>query len=447
MSVSKRNKIIIGLFIFCFSLIIHRWQAISVYDHGFGKSWFNGDAFSSRNVISASKYFVDSGFCKTKLLPVFDYKTNYPNGYSVDIPYTHYPPLADVTAGVFAKVFNTSNRNTLGVLPLLFSIGLFFLILKTLNLWIKNDRIALISAAILWLSNYFIAWADDLHQHVYVEFFRWLFCYLITIYYSSNTTNKIQVFLLAIIYLILSLLSFEPIVFIAIVIIGFSLLNKKPLFSWVNFILLSMPILGFGLHLYQNYLFFGNWQLVYKDFHDAFLIRSVGAVDIPGGDYWTNRSLGIGEIPRLIVLWIQRLGHFYIIPGSMFLMMAFFAMKKLKKENLNLFYIALILFLAGISWNFIMAKHAMIHMFTVRHMAIFYGLIIGFGMLEYIQYYKMLLNQKKWIWISLNSLFIAYSIGLILINHFYFLYLKYGFLYPYLGTDTFQFAKIADYLI
>jgi hypothetical protein len=444
---NDRNRLILKclIFIFCFSLIIHRWQQISIFDEGYGKSWFYGDAFSGRNVYSSAQFFKDSGFTKTSFLPMFDYKRvdrKQEEGYPLHV-YTHYPPLPDILAGFYMTAFGTTNRHTIAIVPLLLSLMMFFLIYRFLEDLLKHKNIAFISASLLVLSNYYIAWADDTHQHVYTEFFKWLMFYLLYHYYENNRTPFYYIPIIAVIYVMQSNFSFEPIVFIAIVILGFSYIYKKSIFTREVFILLPMPLIGFGLHMLQNYYYLGSWSKVYEDMQQAFLIRTQGV----GPEVPADHVVNFRNIKRHIPIWMSRVGHYFLIPFSLLVPLSVLGLRKMRKENKKLFQITIVFLIAGLNWYFVMTQHAFVHMFTTRHLAFFYALVIGYGLYEYRRIFLQHWYDKKIGWMILHFTLIYYGILIFTVNHFYYLYIKYGFAYPYFGTDDFQWGRFADYII
>ena len=76
------------------------------------------------------------------------------------------------------------------IFPLLLGMIWFFLIFKILETLLPDKKQALIGGAILVLSNYFIAWADNLHKHTLEELLKWLYVYCIYRYYNDAESNK-----------------------------------------------------------------------------------------------------------------------------------------------------------------------------------------------------------------------------------------------------------------
>jgi hypothetical protein len=93
---------------------------------------------------------------------------------------------------------------------------------------------------------------------------------------------------------------------------------------------------------------------------------------------------------------------------------------------------------AALSWSFVMSQHALIHIFTLRHSALFIGLTIGYGLTLYWKQVVASFNQKKVLAIAIHSILITYSIVYIAINTVYFVYLKFGILYPHLGSNKYE---------
>lgn len=85
------------------------------------------------------------------------------------------------------------------------------------------------------------------------------------------------------------------------------------------------------------------------------------------------------------------------------------------KTSLIQFKMAIIFFIAGIAWIFIMPQHAIVHTFTIKHLAVFVVFVSGYGLIKYIELFRQ---------------------SLLSIIRVYYVYLKFGFAYPQFGTNT-----------
>jgi hypothetical protein len=429
----RRRATIILLFIFCYSLILYRWQKISIDDENTqARVGVYGDAFSSRNVHSAAMWFKDIGYRKTKGLPVFGYTGNF-NQQQITEVYTHYPPLPDILGGLYARVLHTKDARTLQLILILISVIFFFFLLKVLEKIIPGKNAAFISWVLLVTSCYFICWADDLHQHLYTELFKWLFIWLLYRFYTEHR-KRWMLPALCCIYFIQAWLTFESIPFLAIVTIGFSWIFERKLFSFSNILLLAMPVLGVGLHLYQDYLYLGTWTAVKIEMKNAALKRLTGTGE------WSNelgRALTFKDFVRLWTyeVWF-RIGRMFALPGISFIIIATISLAALYKKHKLHFKMAIVFFLAGIAWIFIMPQHAVIHTFTIKHWAVFFAFVSGYGILRYLELLKIHIQTRQYYLYAFHILFIGFTLYEFIQNQVYYVWLKFGFVYPHFGTQA-----------
>jgi ABC-type multidrug transport system fused ATPase/permease subunit len=427
------SKLKIIVFIFCASVIFIRYYKISIHEEGYGKSWYYGDSFSCKNVESSAMFYIDSGFTYFHMLPVYFYKD--PTASETRV-YTHYPPLAEWIGGITSIITGSTNEKVLSLLAVFLSLCLFFLIYKILAQLTNKPIESFVAATCLVLSNYFLAWASDFHQHVYIEICRWLFVWLWWQYLTTKKSNWI-VLILAFLYACICWVSFEAYVYIAIITVGFSFVITKKIIRREVFVLLMVPVCMFALRLYLNYLHLHTWEAVIKDFSAAYDTR-------------TGATTGYSELGRAMT-WkdyiyllpktrFERLGHFYLFPSIVLIGLCILGLIEIKKHNNQLFKLGLVIYIACISWTLLMSQHALIHIFTLRHLAIFIGLTLGFGLVKYMAIMRQDFTQKNRLKCIFHSVVVLYSVVYFSVNTFYFLYIKYGFAYPYLGTDTYESA-------
>lgn len=422
--------IIILVFIFCYSLIIFRWLNIPVTDTTTeARVGVYGDAFSSRNVHSSAMWFTDIGYAKTKGLPVFNYTGNF-NQSGTEV-YTHYPPLPDILGGVYARILNTKDPYTIAVFPILLSVFFFFFLLTGLKKIIPDTTSAFISWGLLVTSCYFICWADDLHQHLYTELLKWVYIYILYRYFTEGK-KKWMLPSLCLVYFIQSWLTFESIPFLAIITAGFFIIFTRKMFSSTCLLLLSMPVAGVALHLFQNYLYFGDWQAVVEDMKGALLKRTTGETDNELG-----RAVRSYDFLKMwgYEFWF-RIGRMFSLPAISFVIISVFALKNLYRHHRIHFKMAILFFMAGIAWIFVMPQHAVVHTFTIKHMGFFVAFVSGYGITRYAGLLKKHLIAKAYYWQIVHVLFLLYTIGGFLFNQGYYVYLKFGFAYPHFGTGA-----------
>ncbi len=420
------------IFALVYTVIIARYCKVELHDTGYGRGWYYGDGFSEKNVESAARFYMEKGFKPNYGLPTYLYNDTTQGDEYV---YTHYPPMAEWIGGMVAKVSGDYSDKTISLFPLVLSVFLFFMIFKILARWLNNDHAAFIGASILVLSNYFISWADDIHQHLYIEFFRWSFVYLWWLYLTKEDKKWHLIPVLVICYAMMCLLSFEPYVYTAIVVVGFPIALKKKVVRWEVALLLIVPVLAFGLRLYLNAAYLGSFAKMLEDMRGALVNRTGGAAETSE----LQRKMDFNDYFYLLPeVRLHRLGHFYIFPSLVVIFLSILGCIQLKKHNSVLFRMALVIYIAAISWIFVMPQHALIHIFTLRHIAIFIGMVIGFGLIRYRKMVTSHWNERQYLLITLDVIVIGYSIVYAAINTVYFVYLKYGLLYPHLGKDNFE---------
>lgn len=426
------NRLItILVFIFCYSLIVFRWLKIPIADtQSEARIGVYGDAFSSRNVHSSAMWFKDIGYRKTKALPVFNYTGNFNQG-GVEV-YTHYPPLPDILGGIYARILNTKNARTIAIFPMLLSIFFFFFLQKALRKLVPDPKAAFVSWLMMVMSCYFICWADDLHQHLYTELLKWVFIWLLYLFYSGEK-KKWMLPVLCVLFFIQSLLTFEAIPFLAIVTIGFSLIFTKKILTVTNLLLLLMPVTGFALHLFQDYLYLGSWQAVRDDMKDAFLKRTTGQFTNELG-----RTIKPHDFVRMwkYELWF-RIGRMFTLSAIPFIVITSLALYHFYKENRNHFKMAITFFIAGIAWIFLMPQHAVVHTFTVKHLAVFVAFVSGYGLMKYLKLLRQHIRSKQYLLWIFHFALIGWTTYTYAFNQFYYVYLKFGFAYPYFGNKAY----------
>jgi hypothetical protein len=421
----SRRHYLIFIFLFCASLIVTRWYRIPVANSTYPpRSACYGDCWSSLNVYSAARHFKDFGFMQSYALPVFGYTGHMQQAGT--FVYTHYPPLPDELAGLFAIITGSDDIRVLALLPMMVSCLFFCLIFYTLQRLSPNKTSAFLAATFTVISCYFISWADDLHQHTYGECCKWLYVLVMIIYYEQDRQKTVLLWVMAALYFINSYLSYEGILYYAVVTVGCSLIYTRRLFSKENVILLFVPVLGYFLHMCQNYFYFKSWQGVFNDIRGQYLERAVGDANVQmNAEKW-------GEIPGKLD---TRFTRTFFINTYSFIILAVFGFRHLYTQNRKYFWLGWVLLLASIVWIFFMPQHAYIHLFTIRHFGFFYAFILCAALYAYGNTLMTHFRERRTVYLALHTIFILFTVGTALYSHFFYVYLKYGYGFPSLGIN------------
>ncbi|MFN4082086.1 MAG: hypothetical protein ACK4K9_00480 [Bacteroidia bacterium] len=422
----KHHKIIAAIFIFCFTCIGFRAVNVSIYDNSRARNGILGDGFSDVNVISSAKYFLDNGFSKTYWLPVHDY---YPKSDVKPAVYTHYPALPNILAGLYARLFNSVNEPTLRIVPVLLAMLFFFIIYIVLNTILKDQQQALIGSAVLWLGNYFINYADNLHQHLYGEMLKWVFFYVLYQYHTKGSKSNVLLLVLVFIMILEVNISFEQPVFLGILTVGFSIIYQKNIFTKTSILCVLAVAFGFLLHLFQNALYFGNWVDAIDDFVKAYTFRATGS-EVEG--YVKETDFTFADLWKIPFEWFNRMERFYLLPGWGLLAILLLSIYSLNRKP-ELKKILIAVFVASISWSLLMAQHAYVHGFTNKHFSIFVGLAAGFSIPEWIKKIKKDFSNGKPVMKLFHIILLLYISVMFLSQQVYEVWLKFSILYPHLG--------------
>ncbi|OYU96009.1 MAG: hypothetical protein CFE21_06250 [Bacteroidetes bacterium B1(2017)] len=416
------------IFIVVFTIVGFRALNISVFNYERARNGLMGDGFSDKNTLSSANYFLDSGFSKTSYLPVHDY---FPADTSYhQVVYTHYPALPNILAGFYGVIFQSKSEQVLRIIPILLACFFFFFIYYVLLKWVKDPKKATIGALTLWLANYFIGYADNLHQHLYGEFLKWIYAYGLYVYYESNRQQKgIWIGLLLIMVAEVNI-SFEQPVYLGILTLGFSLIYQKKVFSFETISAAAMVVLGFALHLLQNAHYFGSWQLAVDDMTKAYTFRATGTETI---GYIKEKEFTWKNFPEIPFDWFNRMERFYVFPGWAMLVVFMLSYKQFKQNYPRLFQINWALFFAAITWSFIMSQHAYVHAFTNKHFALCYALTASICLPIYWQKVKTAFQHKEILPKVLHIILIGYALAMFLSQQVWEVWLKFGILFPKFG--------------
>lgn len=299
---------------------------------------------------------------------------------------------------------------------------------------LPDKKWALIAGSIIVLSNYFIAWADNLHKHLYEEFYKWLYVFLLYLYYEAKAPGKIRLAILALVFFIIANVSFDGILYAAVVTVGFSIIYNKSILTKEVFVLGLAATLGFGFHLLQNIFYFGSIQSAIADLKNAFFQRTAGETqagyinELGRPVYWYDRIALIG------LYWPNRIERFFLVPGWAMIIIGAMCFRTVKKNNPKLFKILLCLCVATFSWSLLMVQHTLVHIFNTRHIGLFYALMLGCCLPIYFNKLKQAFSPGAPVYLKIfHGGLLIYIFAMVLSQQVFDLYIRYGFAYPYFG--------------
>lgn len=394
MDKNKRLPIIAATLMVSFSLILFRTFTISQFEHSSRRNFMRGDAYSDVNLYSAVLHFKDSGLASTKALPVHYYKVPVADTGLHPVAYTHYPALPDVLAYGYSVVLGTVDESALRCVMVLISLLYAWLLWQVLRRIINDEKILLWSWVMLILSNYFIGWSDSLHKHVYEEFFKALFVLILLLYHEKPHWLKIAG--MTLVMVVAANVSFEPLVYLAVVCVAYALYNKKGLFSVITIFPAIGAVVGVLLHFYQNVLYFGSFELALADITETAKLRTAG-IEVSGIHKKLESPFGWQQFISLPVIWLTRIERFFPVPAFAVLIMWYFVRHELTLHMGKLWKRwSLILFLASFSWCVVMSQHAYVHSFTMRQAGVFYALFAG--PVTCLFFMKLRTGFRSWSW-------------------------------------------------
>ena len=395
--------LLIGSFLFI------RSQYVSRTDFN-ARAANRGDGYSDNNTISAVKYFYDHGLWKTKLRTMHKYKDPMaPNQEAV--AYTHYPAFPDLILSLWAKTIHSTEEHLLRIFPLAISLLWLFMLWLFMHKICLNSTQARLGFVLLALSGYYVLWADNLHKHMWEELFKITFVLGLYNYYQSKRNFWIIIGLAAL-AIFTANASFEPIVFIAVIVLSFSIINEKKFYhafiSKEAWLLGFAFVLGFTLHMYFNSLYFGSWQAAIADMQGALQHRTASCAS-------SNCQMNWLDYLKLPLTALSRLERYFLIPGPALLFFSYLSLKKLKQVDVYKYKVCIGLLVASFAWYVVMRQHAMVHHFVAKHGGIFWGAMMGIGITQYYDIYL-----KNWSKLSvqaktLNIIFVSY-IGIMAIS-------------------------------
>tara|TARA_Y100000768_G_C23991143_1_gene693292 strand:- start:10968 stop:12149 length:1182 start_codon:yes stop_codon:yes gene_type:complete len=381
-----------------------------------------GDGYSDRNTYSAILFFKDHGFLKSNFLPMHNYTET--RDLRDATAYTHYPALPDILSASYAFLFATEQEWQIRIIPIFLSIFMLFVAWHTLKIYLRESKSLYLSFISLVLSNYYISFADNLHKHIYEEFFKWIIVWALIVFYKfpERYSKAGLISLLAICFFLVSNASFEPIVFIAVFVVGMSWTFKRRIFTPLNFFLGFITISAFVVHFYQVILYYGDFNEALADFSGSLSHRTLGKDNAKNYFTWID-FLQNPFRP------INRMERMFIIPGWAYIIMLWFGLKKIFRENKEFFGVIMSLLAASYAWYLVMPQHAFIHPFTVRQFGIFIIFTTGISVIEYLKIAKEHFNSDQFLLKFAHSFLALYVIAMFLTQHVLQAYLRFGFLH------------------
>ncbi len=331
----------------------------------------HGDEWADAEALNASVNYAKFGFIKTRFLPFFK-----PQLATLQEPYTHYPPLAQIINGFLGITFRAPSLRFYRS----FSLCLSFLNLIFWYLFIKRLTsgflISLLCAIFYIFNPFFIYGADSLAQISYADFLRSLilFVFIVARGYAGKTRRGFLLILWILVFLE-SLMTFEYIIYLSLFFILFKYLFKtKDNFpSWkVIFLLVLAPVIGFALHFLQNAWYFKSFSLALADFKQVAAERILHSPDAPMAGFnlsiwWKQviaRNFSLVFIFNYFILFLS-IFFFYILYQSLS------ARPESRKVIKSLLRLCLILIICGVSWYVFFPAHSFAHIyvhFLVRHL-------------------------------------------------------------------------------
>jgi hypothetical protein len=405
---SHRRVLWLG-FVLVFALVIWRAAVVPLGTRNApARNMIRGDAYSDINTLSAARFFAEYGFGQTLGLPMH----NYPSGGVLDsaFVYTHYPALPDVLAGVSATLLGAEDDRTLRVLPILLAMLLYGYMAWLLAQWLPQPRMAVVGTLLVAGSHYFAFFADTYHKHLYEALFMWLCTGTLWLYYTRG--KRTGHLLLAALWMVLAVnASFEPIVFLAIVVVGFSWVYERRVISMATVLLGAACIGAFVLHLWQVYGLLGSWEAVYADMFTSLQARSQGVGD--GGNE-LGRPITWYDRIKVFFDWLNRTERLFLITGWALAGLSVWAMRWQLRPHPQLRALLWVLLLAGLGWSVAMAQHFIVHLFTTRHIGPFVAVMGGFALPLYADAVRTHWRQRHWPWLAFHAAFVGYMLAMAL---------------------------------
>jgi len=318
----------------------------------------HGDEFTDANVMNAGINFVKYGFSKTCFLPSFEVQQSTP----VNV-YLTCPPGSEIFNGLLRKCFNINSLYVFRIIALLISfLGLIFwylLVKKVTN----SGGIALLTAFFYICHPFFLYGFDSLNEPSLSEVFKFGFLYLAALFVKTENRQykNLALALMCVCFFLMSFITYEYTIYLALFLILFWKWHGKKIFCKEIYLLLTIPIASFLLHLAQDVYYLGGVTKT-LDFMKTTLVRRIfDSPDAPG--------------KLNFFAWFGMLSHYFsqalIFPLLMNTVLVFSSIifyynsdgetKDKARKALKLLFILLI---CGLTWYVLFPAHAYAHMYV-----------------------------------------------------------------------------------
>ncbi|KPK97822.1 MAG: hypothetical protein AMJ95_07085 [Omnitrophica WOR_2 bacterium SM23_72] len=322
----------------------------------------HGDEYSDANILSAGENFVRFGFLKCKFLPMFEV-----NAKEVRNLYTHVPPLPDILNGLQRLLFRTDSLpffRMVAVCVAFLNLFFWYVFIKDFS---ARVLVAFLAGLFYLTNSMFLYGIDALHQPSYAN------ALLPAIFFTYFQLLKAQgrrpflYFLVWFLYFIMSLLTYEFVIYLALFFIVFPFLLKNERKMYIPklyiFVLMLAPLCGFLLHLLQNAWYFGSLGGALTDLRRAAFERIAHSKDM------VSRHLTLSLWWQLALMRHFSLAfmfNFFIL--FTFLFISYFFYRNVSQESKDmlrpLMRLCLLFVICGISWYVVFPSHSVAHAFV-----------------------------------------------------------------------------------
>lgn len=370
MLLTKKDKYLLLLLSLLYVCIV-AWPRISFPDLD------HGDEFSDAAVLSSGENFVKFGFIKCRFLPVAEPHLDAPKD-----PYTHFPPMSDITNGLLRKILKTDSLRVFRALPLCLSLVallLWYLFIKGFS---GSSVLAFLAALFYFTNPSFIYGADSLYENAYSDFIRIAIFYLYLLAFSYPAKRKNIFFLLFLLTALATTYTFEYIVYLGLFLFGLRYFypSRQRVRVMRIFIAMASVLLAMGLHLIQNAWYFGSFSAALRDLSSVALERFSASRDSPLGALTLLNWIKYVLIRYISIAFIFEY-YLLLVFGIFFFALYQYIGEKSRKESRRMFGLFLLLFICGISWYVLFPSHSLAHTFIPflpRHLlpaaALYWGL-------------------------------------------------------------------------
>ncbi len=370
----------------------------------------HGDEFADANTLTAGKNFVKFGFWACRFLPMYEQQIDKPQN-----PYTHYPPLPEITNAIMRGIFKTEDLRIYRAFPLFFSLLNVFFWYLLVRAFSSSYPIAFLASLFYFTNPFFIFGMDSLWGLASSDFLRTVILFIFGFLAHPYIENRKRIFLfLWILVFLSSWVVFDYIVYLSLffVLFRFFFRTEKGYPSrFLIFLLFLAPLLGFLLHFFQNAWYFGSLEKAIGDFAGIGIERIFKSKDAPTPEFnfilwWKTVILRNFSLIFMFNFFI--LGIALFLAYLMYQALGVKSRARLKIKSL--LPLLVIFILCGITWYVIFPAHSYAHAYVhylVRHILPVASL--GFALFFYLVYayiQERIYHKKlaKAVWVILVGL-------------------------------------------